>query len=165
MFDIGWQELFIIAVAAIVVVGPKDLPRALKAVTTAVRKVRVLAREFQSGVDEMVRESELDDLKQEMNAAVGGDLRKSIEDAVDPTGELKAGLQETADSARGLDAPDESEADETGGAVEADETGEADNTIAPPHPDVETETAEAAAAADAAAGAEADAPVKSGKTG
>ncbi|MHC8509296.1 MAG: Sec-independent protein translocase protein TatB [Rhodospirillales bacterium] len=160
MFDIGWQELSIIAVAAIVVVGPKDLPRALKAVTTAVRKVRVLAREFQSGVDEMVRESELDDLKQEMNAAVGGDLRKSIEDAVDPTGELKAGLQETADSARALDAPDESEADETGGA---------DNTIAPPHPDVETETAEAAAAdaaaADAAADAAAEAPVKSGKTG
>ena len=38
MFDIGWQEIFLIAVVALIVIGPKDLPRALKTVTSALRK-------------------------------------------------------------------------------------------------------------------------------
>lgn len=89
MLDIGWQELFLIAVFAIMVVGPKDLPRMLKTVMYWVRKARGLAREFQSGVDEMVREADLDDLKKDINdISKPGDLTKKITDAVDPTGEL-----------------------------------------------------------------------------
>ncbi len=89
MLDIGWQELFIIAVFAILVVGPKDLPRMLKTVMQWIRKARGLAREFQSGVDEMVREADLDDLKKDIGSiSKPGDLTKSIVDTVDPTGEL-----------------------------------------------------------------------------
>lgn len=89
MLDIGWQELFLIAVFAILVVGPKDLPRLMKTVMHWVRKARGLAREFQSGVDEMVREADLDDLKNDIGSiSKPGDLTKTITDAVDPTGEL-----------------------------------------------------------------------------
>jgi len=89
MLDIGWQELFIVAILAIVVVGPKDLPRALKTVMHYVRKARGLAREFQSGVDEMVREADLDDLKKEVTKiSSASDLENTIKEAVDPTGDL-----------------------------------------------------------------------------
>ena len=71
MFDIGWQELFILAVLAIIVVGPKDLPRAIKAVTHWIRKVRSMARDLQDGLDDVVREAELDDIKTEANKMMG----------------------------------------------------------------------------------------------
>lgn len=91
MLDIGWQELFIVAVFAILVIGPKDLPRALKTVMYWVRKMRSLAREFQSGVDEMVREADLDDVKKDLKKlSDAGDLKKTISDSIDPAGELSA---------------------------------------------------------------------------
>ncbi|MEP2543110.1 MAG: Sec-independent protein translocase protein TatB, partial [Alphaproteobacteria bacterium] len=43
MFDIGWQELFIVAILAIIVIGPKDLPRAVRTVMRAIRKLRSMA--------------------------------------------------------------------------------------------------------------------------
>lgn len=88
MFDIGWQELFLVAVAALIVIGPKDLPRALKTVTGAIRKVKGMARDFQGGLDDIVRETELADMRNEIEAQTGGDLRKSIEDSIDPDGEI-----------------------------------------------------------------------------
>ncbi len=56
MFDIGWQEIFVIAVFALIVIGPKDLPRALKTVTGVIRKMKGMARDFQSGMDDIVRD-------------------------------------------------------------------------------------------------------------
>ena len=53
MFDIGWSEMAIIAVVALVVIGPKELPNALKTVAYWMTQARKMAREFQSGVDEM----------------------------------------------------------------------------------------------------------------
>ena len=88
MLDIGMPELLIVALIAIIVIGPKDLPRALRTVMQGVKKARNIAREFQSGVDEMVREADLDDLKQELNKATNGDLKKTLTDAVDPGGDL-----------------------------------------------------------------------------
>jgi len=90
MFDIGWQELFIVAVLALIVVGPKDLPRTLRTVTHYVRKARGLAREFRSGLDEVIRESELDDIKQEVRKTANLDLEKEVRDTVDPSGNLTA---------------------------------------------------------------------------
>ena len=71
MFDIGWQELFILAVLAIIVVGPKDLPRAIQTVTHWIRKARSMARDLQDGLDDVVREAELDDIKTEANKMMG----------------------------------------------------------------------------------------------
>lgn len=90
MFDIGWQELFIVAVLALIVVGPKDLPHAIRTITTWIRKARMMARDFQSGVNEMVREAELDQVKDQLTKP--HDLKKTIADAVDPDGELSKGL-------------------------------------------------------------------------
>lgn len=81
MFDIGWQELFIVAVLALIVVGPKDLPKTIKAVMGWVRKARSMAREFQSGVDDMVREAELDDVKKQLTDGSSG-LKKELEQSI-----------------------------------------------------------------------------------
>ncbi len=87
MFDIGWQEIFIIGVLAIVVVGPKDLPRALRAVAQLLRKGRAVAREFQGSVSEVIREAELDGIRDKI--ANGGvfDVDSISEDAAGPNGE------------------------------------------------------------------------------
>ena len=81
MFDIGWSEMMVIAILALIVIGPKDLPRVLKSVSYWVRKARSLAREFQSGVDEMIREADLDDAKTLLQ---GGNL--DVERLVEDTG-------------------------------------------------------------------------------
>ena len=62
MFDIGWQELFILALLAIVVIGPRDLPRAIRTVTHWIRRARGMARDLQDGLDDVVREAELEDI-------------------------------------------------------------------------------------------------------
>jgi len=94
MFDIGWQEIFLIAVVALIVVGPKDLPRALKTVTGALRKVKGMAREFQSGLDDIVRETELDEMRREIAAEANGDFMKDIENSIDPDGEISRDLND-----------------------------------------------------------------------
>lgn len=68
MFDIGWTELLLIAVLAIIFVGPKDLPKMMRTAGQYVAKVRAMAREFQSSFDELARETELDELRKEMSA-------------------------------------------------------------------------------------------------
>lgn len=81
MFDIGWQELFVLAVLAIIVIGPSDLPRAIRTITHWIRKARGMARELQDGLDDMVREADLEDIKAEANKAM------NLDD-FDPTGEV-----------------------------------------------------------------------------
>ncbi|SDD55928.1 MULTISPECIES: Sec-independent protein translocase protein TatB [Kordiimonas] len=58
MFDIGATELFLVAVVALVVVGPKELPRLLKTVGGLVRRMRELAAEFKDGVEQLATEAE-----------------------------------------------------------------------------------------------------------
>jgi sec-independent protein translocase protein TatB len=63
MFDIGSSELLLIVIVAVVVIGPKDLPRALYKVGQIVGKARGMARHFRTGIDAMVREVELEELE------------------------------------------------------------------------------------------------------
>ena len=63
LLDFGWSELMLIGIVALVVIGPKDLPRALRVAGFWVRKARTLSREFQSSVEQMVREAELDEMR------------------------------------------------------------------------------------------------------
>ena len=74
MFDIGWQELFVLAVLAIIVIGPKDLPRAIRTVTHWIRKARGMARDLQYGLDDMVREADLDEIKKQANSIMTDEL-------------------------------------------------------------------------------------------
>ncbi len=92
MFDIGWQELFIVAALGLIVVGPKDLPRALRTVMGLVRKGRLLARDFQDGLDEVVREADLDDMKNKIENLTDEDITSKVSEALDPTGDLAGDL-------------------------------------------------------------------------
>ncbi|MHC8493523.1 Sec-independent protein translocase protein TatB [Thalassospira sp. SM2505] len=81
MFDIGWTEMALVAVVALFVVGPKELPHLLYKLAGYWKKVRGMAREFQSGIDDIIREAELDDLRKQVTSAPtsGADfLDKSI---------------------------------------------------------------------------------------
>lgn len=66
MFDIGGTELLVIAVVAIVVIGPKDLPRMLRTLGQYVGKAKMMAREFQTHFNEMAEESGLDEVRKGM---------------------------------------------------------------------------------------------------
>ena len=67
MFDVGWSELVVIAVVAIIVVGPKDLPKMLRTAGTWARQARKLANEFKSSLEDVAREVELDEVKKSIH--------------------------------------------------------------------------------------------------
>ncbi len=68
MMDIGSTELLMIIIVAIVVIGPKDLPRALYRVGQVIGKAKGMARHFRSGIDAMVREVELEEMEKKWKA-------------------------------------------------------------------------------------------------
>jgi len=139
MFDIGLPEMLVIGVLALIVVGPKDLPKTIKMVTTWIRKARMMARDFQSGVDEMVRESELGDvkkqltegsneLKKELENTVGTDIAKDLDLSEDETRKVVSSsdadldLDEVMEPSDGPDAPgDAGEAEQTAAAPDVDD--------------------------------------------
>src|SRR3546814_12052359 len=66
----------------------KELPRTMKTVAQWMRKARSLTREFQSGIDDIVREAELEDARKALDATRGGNLKRTISNAIDPEGEV-----------------------------------------------------------------------------
>lgn len=68
MFDVGYSELLVIAVVALVVIGPKDLPRVMRTVGNWVGRARGMARHFRSGIDTMIREAELEEMEKKWKA-------------------------------------------------------------------------------------------------
>ena len=66
MFDIGGWEFLLIAILGIIIIGPKELPGAIRTVSMFVRRARELARDFQSGLEDMAREAELDTLTDDL---------------------------------------------------------------------------------------------------
>jgi sec-independent protein translocase protein TatB len=68
MFDIGWSELLLVAVLAIIFVGPKDLPRVMRTAGRYAGRMRAMAREFQNSFEDLARESELDELRREVSS-------------------------------------------------------------------------------------------------
>jgi sec-independent protein translocase protein TatB len=101
MFDIGWQELILIGIVALVAIGPKDLPAAMRTLARLVSRGRAMSREFQSGVAEVMREAELDELRRKVDRAGRLDLGAVVKDQIDPTGTLTADF-DPADFARRL---------------------------------------------------------------
>jgi sec-independent protein translocase protein TatB len=101
MFDIGWSEMAVILMVALIVIGPKDLPRVARQIGRWTAKARGMAREFQRSLDDMAREAELQDIKAEMEKLSRTDVRRQIEDTIDPEGELRRGMNARID----LDSP------------------------------------------------------------
>ncbi len=104
LFDIGWSEMAVVALIALIVIGPKDLPRVMRTASHWVRKARGLAREFQSGVDDMIREADLEDAKKALDNAKRLDIDKAVEDVLDPTGEVGEEARSIESTARDTDA-------------------------------------------------------------
>src|ERR1700737_5135346 len=93
LLDMGWSELMLIGMVALVVIGPKDLPKALRVAGFWFRKARTLSREFQTSVEQMIRDAELDEMRQGLKKATEIDLEKQFRETIDPTGSLAESLK------------------------------------------------------------------------
>jgi sec-independent protein translocase protein TatB len=102
MFDIGGWEFLIVIVIAIIVIGPKDLPGTIRTVSGWIRRARELARDFQSGLDDLANETEMDNVKNEIQSGLGLDdvtgagntIRDRIENTIDPDGNIGDAFKE-----------------------------------------------------------------------
>jgi sec-independent protein translocase protein TatB len=90
MFDIGWSELLVIGVVALIAIGPKELPGVLRAVGHWMGKIRRMASEFQGQFQEAMREAELADVKKQFDdmTSVTGDLTK-----FDPVADMQKDIE------------------------------------------------------------------------
>ena len=77
MFDIGAAELLVIIIVAVVVIGPKDLPMAMRTAGRWIGKMRRISAHFRSGIDTMVREAELEDMEKKWKAQNEEIMRRS----------------------------------------------------------------------------------------
>lgn len=101
MFDLAWSEIALIGVVALVVIGPKDLPEAIRGVARGVQKLRRMAAEFQSHADELVREAKLDEVRNQIHEVRSAfsevrnfDLRTEVERSVDADGTIRRAFSE-----------------------------------------------------------------------
>ena len=103
MFDIGWSELVVIGVVALIAIGPKELPGVLRTVGQYMGKVRRMASEFQGQFTEAMREAEMADLKKQVDEMT--DTAKSFTN-FDPLADVKSGVDNfTADPLGSLSTP------------------------------------------------------------
>jgi len=94
MFDISWFELLVVGVVALVIIGPKDLPRTLRNIAQWVRRGRRMMNQFRSGFDDMVREAELDELRQQASKLQSYDLKDEAGRMIDPTGDVQRDVED-----------------------------------------------------------------------
>ena len=87
MFDIAWSELLVIIVVALVVVGPKDLPRLMRTAGQWAGRARAMADQFRRSFDDIARQSELDELRAEVN--------RLQQHAIDPQAEIETAMYPT----------------------------------------------------------------------
>src|SRR3546814_7917848 len=95
MFDIAWSELGVVAVVALVVIGPKDLPKVLCTMGQWTSKARSLARAFQSGLDDMVREAGLVELRKAANSVTDFSHENANKKPVHPAARMAEELKKT----------------------------------------------------------------------
>src|SRR6266850_1836511 len=151
MFDIGWSELVVIAVVALIAIGPKELPGVLRMVGQWMGKARKMAAEFQGQFQEAMREAEMADLKKSFDEVkdaatgfVGGNVMTSLQKDVGDA--LQIGNIDKPADAQVASAVGEPIATSTSGAPTTS-TSDAPTTPAEPTPATFVE-AEAHAAAN-----------------
>ena len=93
MFDLSWSHIAILLVVALLVLGPKELPNDIRTGASLLRQARRMAGEFRSGVDELIREAELDETRRSIQQAMTEGIDKTIAEQVDPSGEIKAAIE------------------------------------------------------------------------
>jgi sec-independent protein translocase protein TatB len=149
MFDLSWSHIAILVVVALLVLGPKELPNAIRTGAQLLRTGRKLAGEFRSGMDELLREAELEETRRSISQAMSEGVEKTLAENVDSTGELKAAI--STDPLKELEAPLTTAAPSGTAVPEATPTIiEHDAPPAPPHsilpPEAPPPVTEAAAA-------------------
>jgi sec-independent protein translocase protein TatB len=86
--SLGFQEILVLGILALIVVGPKDLPLLLRKLGRWTAKLRGMAQEFRTGFDELARQAELDELKKEVDALrrnnVFSDINREISKPLPP---------------------------------------------------------------------------------
>jgi sec-independent protein translocase protein TatB len=107
MFDLAWSEILLIAVVAVVFIGPKELPAALRTFGKWTAKARVMASEFQRNLDDMVREAELEDVKKQFDEVRGiaTNPTGALEKWVDPKGEIRGAFTPPESGTTPVDKP------------------------------------------------------------
>ena len=110
MFDIGWGELVVIGIVALIAIGPKELPTVLRTLGQYMAKVRRMASEFQGQFQEAMREAEMADLKKQAE-----DLKSSVSDFTnfDPMASTQKEIE------RGFEMPEAGKADQSSAAPAA----------------------------------------------
>ena len=86
MLDIGFPEFLLISFVLLIVVGPKDLPKVLRSITSFIRKIKSMASQFHSGIDDLANEAEISDLRKEVNKI---DNKTLIEDQISEIKEIE----------------------------------------------------------------------------
>ncbi|MFC7477051.1 Sec-independent protein translocase protein TatB [Dankookia sp. GCM10030260] len=94
MFDLAWSEIALIGVVALVVIGPKDLPEAIRGLARGVQKLRRMASEFQGQADELVREANLEEVRSSINEIRNFNIRDTLEKHVDKDGTIRKSFTE-----------------------------------------------------------------------
>ena len=94
MFGLDWTEIALIGVVALIAIGPKDLPIAIKTMAGFVKKARRMAGDFQGHVDEMVREANLHEVRDQISQLKNFDIKGEIAKAVDSDGSIRAAMNE-----------------------------------------------------------------------
>ncbi len=92
MFDFAWSEVALIGIVGLLFIGPKDMPVAIRTVTNLLKKGRKLAGEFQTHVDEMVREADLGEARDQFRQLRSMNVRGQIMKALDEDGSIKRTL-------------------------------------------------------------------------
>jgi len=133
MFDIGWSELLVIGIVALIVIGPKELPGALRTLGQWMTKIRRMASEFQGQFQEAMREAEIDQLKKDMD-----DMAAKAKDYTqfDPIAEAGRDIEKSLGELPPLDQPSTAnptaEAADTQAAAPPQPSGDAATPLPPP---------------------------------
>lgn len=124
MLDIGWTEIATITIIAILIIGPKDLPKAMRGLAKMIGKAKHMMREFQSNIDDLIKESELEEVKKQIQSVRNFDVKEQITKTIDPDGEIEKGMdvsKEVSDFNKSLKG-DPQKDDTRSDAVSKDET-------------------------------------------
>jgi len=111
MFDIGWTEITVILVIAIIVIGPKDLPKVLRTVGQWVARAKAMTRDFRGHVDEMIRETEIDEVKKQIDSIDKFDAESALENTIDADGDIREAFD--FDALNKIDPNDQSQNEES----------------------------------------------------
>ena len=141
MFDLfSWSHILILLTVALVVVGPKDLPRLMNMAGKWVGKARNMANEFKKSFDEMARQSELDELRAEVEklrtndpiAQFGNEIERTLNPVDFELAEKNAAIKAQTDAASALTDPAPAEPVQRAGEYEISETPAVDPQAAQP---------------------------------